>query len=409
MANSLQTENLKIEHRQGSQDHGQGQSLPEQAGGHGAIPELGVTLGEREPQRRGKIVVGLSGGVDSSTAAALLWQQGWDVVGVTLWLMKGKGQCCSEGMVDAAALCEQLGLDYHVVDSREVFHAEIIDYLVAGYGQGITPLPCSQCNKAVKFGPMLAYARETLGVDRVATGHYAQVTYQEETGRYALRRAIDRQKDQSYFLYDLDQEVLAAVEFPLGGMTKAQTRALATQFHLATADKPESQDLCLIENYGSMQGFLEQYLTPQPGEIVDQSGVVLGHHQGIHRYTIGQRKGLGIAYPEPLYVLRLDTGRNQVVVGPRSSAHWQGCAVTQVNWVSIAEPSEPIRAQVQVRYRTTPEWAWVKPQPGGMVLVEFEEPQFSVTPGQAAVWYDDDRLLGGGIITAAQGLNPVMP
>ncbi|MEB3274398.1 MAG: tRNA 2-thiouridine(34) synthase MnmA [Prochlorothrix sp.] len=348
-----------------------------------------------------KVAVGLSGGVDSSTAAAILCDRGLAVTGVTLWLMKGKGQCCSEGMVDAAAICEQLEIEHHVVDSRELFQAEIVDYLVQGYGQGITPLPCSQCNKAVKFGPMLRYARERLGIDRIATGHYAQVRHNPETDRYELWRAVDRQKDQTYFLYDLDQEILAAVDFPLGEHTKDETRAIAAQFHLSTAEKPESQDLCLIESYGSMHGFLEQYLTPQAGDIVTEEGTVLGKHQGVHRYTIGQRKGLGIAYPEPLYVLRLDPGRNQVVVGPRSSAHWGGCTVQRVNWVSMAEPTEPFRAQVQVRYRSAPDWATLTPLDDRRVSIAFDDPQFSITPGQAAVWYDGDRLLGGGVIEAA--------
>lgn len=348
-----------------------------------------------------RIVVGLSGGVDSSTTAALLHHQGYEVVGVTLWLMKGRGQCCSEGMVDAAALCEHLGIPYHVVDSREVFQREIIDYVVQGYEAGLTPLPCSQCNRAVKFAPMLDWAQAEFGIDRIATGHYAQVVYNPETERYELRRAVDRHKDQTYFLYDLDQAVLGAVQFPLGNQTKAETRRLAEQFNLKTATKPDSQDLCLIEVHGSMKNFLGQYLTPKAGQIVDESGRVLGQHEGIHNYTIGQRKGLGIAYSEPLYVLKIDPGRNQVVVGPRSSAHHDRCGVSRVNWVSIAPPSTPIRAGVQVRYRTPPEPATVIPIGADQVQIQFDEPQFSITPGQAAVWYDDDRLLGGGVIQSA--------
>lgn len=345
-----------------------------------------------------KIVVGLSGGVDSSTAAAVLHHQGYEVVGLTLWLMKGKGQCCSEGMVDAAFICEQLGVPHHVVDSRDVFKANIVDYLVQGYEAGITPLPCSQCNKAVKFGPMLQYARETLSIEHIATGHYARITQDAATGQYELRRAIDRRKDQSYFLYDLSQDVLAHTHFPLGDRTKTETRQIATAFNLKTAEKPESQDLCLIESYGSMQGFLDQYITPKEGEIVNESGQVLGKHQGVHHYTIGQRKGLGIAHPEPLYVLRLDPERNQVVVGPRTHAHCSECTVQRVNWVSIPPPTAPIRAFAQIRYRTPPEAATIVPLEPGRVKLLFDHPQFSITPGQAAVWYEDDRLLGGGII-----------
>lgn len=348
-----------------------------------------------------KIVVGLSGGVDSSVAAATLHDQGYEVVGLTLWLMKGKGQCCSEGMVDAARLCEDLGIPHHIVDSRDLFQREIVDYLVAGYGQGITPLPCSRCNRAVKFGPMLAYARQVLGCDRIATGHYARLTRDSQSGRYELRRAIDASKDQSYFLYDLPQEVLAACHFPLGEQTKVETRRLATQLGLHTAAKPDSQDLCLIEHHGSMQSFLDRYLAPTPGDIVDASGRVLGQHNGIHHYTIGQRKGLGVAAPEPLYVVGLDVGRNQVIVADREAAHWADCTVQQVNWVSMAPPTAPLPVMVQIRYRSPAVAATLVPLTAGadQVKLVFEEPQFGVTPGQAAVWYDGDRVLGGGLIT----------
>lgn len=345
-----------------------------------------------------KVVVGLSGGVDSSVAAATLHRQGYEVVGLTLWLMKGKGQCCSEGMMDAAQLCDELGIPYHVVDSRKAFQANIVDYLVSGYGAGVTPLPCSQCNKAVKFGPMLQYARDELGIDWIATGHYARITIDPETGRYQLRRAVDSNKDQSYFLYDLSQELLAHTIFPLGNQTKAETRRLANEFGLHTAEKPESQDLCLIEAHGSMRSFLDKYLAPQKGEIVDQSGKVLGQHDGIHHYTIGQRRGIGIAADRPLYVIGIDAGRNQVIVGDRESIQKSEFTVQRVNWVSIAEPATPIRAQVQIRYRSTAAPCTVVPLEENRVKVVFDEPQLSITPGQAAVWYDNDVLLGGGVI-----------
>lgn len=345
-----------------------------------------------------KVVVGLSGGVDSSVAAATLHNQGYEVIGLTLWLMKGKGQCCSEGMVDAAVICEQLGIPHHIVDSRDVFEANIVDYLVAGYETGITPLPCSQCNKTVKFGPMVRYAREELGVDKIATGHYARISYDAESDRHQLRRAVDMSKDQSYFLYDLSQEMLAASIFPLGEQTKTETRRVAAEFKLKTADKPESQDLCLIEKHGSMQTFLDNYITPQTGDIVDQEGKVLGKHTGIHHYTIGQRKGLGIAAPEALYVVGLDAVRNRVIVGDRTSTHQSECTVQRVNWVSMPEPSNPIRAEVQVRYRSQPVPVSVIPGEGDRVKLIFDEPQFCITPGQAAVWYNGDILLGGGII-----------
>ncbi|MBD3880894.1 tRNA 2-thiouridine(34) synthase MnmA [Phormidium tenue FACHB-886] len=344
-----------------------------------------------------KVVVGLSGGVDSSVAAATLHQQGYAVEGLTLWLMRGKGQCCSEGMVDAARLCEEMGVPYHVVDTRDLFEKNIVDYLVSGYSAGITPLPCSQCNKAVKFGPMLQYAQSQLGIDRIATGHYARITYDASSDRYQLRRAVDRNKDQSYFLYDLSQEILAHTLFPLGEQTKAETRRMAAEFGLHTAEKPESQDLCLIEAHGSMRQFLEKYLAPKAGEIVDQAGNVLGQHDGIHNYTIGQRKGIGIAAAQPLYVIGIDAGKNQVIVGDRTEAQTAEFTAQRVNWVSIAAPAAPIRAEVQIRYRSTPVPCTVIPLEGRVKLV-FDEPQFSVTPGQAAVWYDGEVLLGGGVI-----------
>jgi tRNA-specific 2-thiouridylase len=345
-----------------------------------------------------KVVVGLSGGVDSSVAAAILHRQGYEVVGLTLWLMKGKGQCCSEGMVDAASLCEQLGIPHEIVDSRDLFQTHIVDYLVTGYGEGVTPLPCSQCNKAVKFTPMLNYAQETLGIDQIATGHYARIRYDEVSQRYQLLRAVDLHKDQSYFLYDLSQEVLATVLFPLGEQTKTETRRIATEFGLSVADKPDSQDLCLVESHGSMRDFLNKYISEKEGEIVDLSGKVLGKHQGIHHYTIGQRKGLGIAAADPLYVVKLDPVMNRVIVGDRDSAGSLDCSVTRLNWVSITEPTAPIRCEVQVRYRSSPVVVSVIPLEGDRVKLVFDEPQFGITPGQAAVFYDGEMLLGGGII-----------
>ncbi|NET52624.1 MAG: tRNA 2-thiouridine(34) synthase MnmA, partial [Merismopedia sp. SIO2A8] len=309
-------------------------------------------------------------------------------------------QCCSEGMVDAAQLCEELEIPHHVVDSREVFQAEIVDYLVQGYSSGITPLPCSQCNRAVKFRPMLDYAQTELGIDTIATGHYARIQYDERSDRYQLLRAVDNRKDQSYFLYDLTQDVLAHTQFPLGNQTKDETRRVASQFNLHTADKPESQDLCLIEAHGSMKEFLEKHLAPKPGNIVDQEGAVLGQHTGIHNYTIGQRKGLGIAAPHPLYVLDIDVGRNQVVVGDRQSAFYPTCTAHRVNWVSMNPPASPIQADVQIRYRSPAAPATIIPldAEANRVNIQFDDPQFSITPGQAAVWYRNDVLLGGGLI-----------
>ena len=345
-----------------------------------------------------KVVVGLSGGVDSSVAAAILHHQGYEVVGLTLWLMKGKGQCCSEGMVDAARICEQLNIPHQIVDTRELFQKYIIDYLVTGYESGVTPLPCSQCNRAVKFGPMLQYAKEELDIDKIATGHYARIEYDEKSDRYQLLRAVDPKKDQSYFLYDLTQDLLAGTVFPLGNQTKSETRRIAAELGLKTADKPESQDLCLIEAHGSMQKFLDRYINQKEGDIVDLEGKVLGKHTGIHHYTIGQRKGLGIAAAEPLYVVKIDAVMNRVVVGNKTAGGRSECTINRMNWVSIAEPNTPIRCQVQVRYRSRPIPVNVIPLENSRVKLVFDEPQFGITPGQAAVLYQGEMVLGGGII-----------
>ncbi|MCP9832607.1 tRNA 2-thiouridine(34) synthase MnmA [Synechococcus sp. HJ21-Hayes] len=357
-----------------------------------------------------RVAVGLSGGVDSSLTAALLVEAGWEVEGLTLWLMSGKGACCAEGLVDAAAICEQLGVPHHVVDFREHFQQQIVDFLVQGYGAGVTPLPCSRCNREVKFGPMLRWAAEERGIGRIATGHYARVRHGavSENGRHQLLRGLDTRKDQSYFLYDLPQQALAHLVFPLGELTKGDTRAEAERHGLRTAHKPESQDLCLADHHGSMKAFLDAYLPPRQGQIVMSDGRVVGQHDGIEHFTIGQRKGLGVAWSEPLHVVRLDGPMNQVVVAPRAEAARADALVGAVNWVSMAPPQQPLEVEVQVRYRSSPELALLTPLPATdadeaagrphRCRLEFREEQFSITPGQAAVFYAGEIVLGGGLM-----------
>ena len=381
-----------------------------------AVPQAATPAGAAALERlrcwpgEHRLAVGLSGGVDSSLTAALLVEAGWQVEGLTLWLMSGKGACCAEGLVDAAGICEQLGVPHHVVDFREHFQEQIVDFLVQGYGDGVTPLPCSRCNREVKFGPMLDWAAKERGIERIATGHYARVRHgeQSDNGRHQLLRGLDSRKDQSYFLYDLPQDVLGRLVFPLGELTKTDTRQEAARHGLRTATKPESQDLCLADHHGSMKAFLDAYLPPRAGEIVLADGTVVGEHDGIEHFTIGQRKGLGVAWSEPLHVVRLDAAMNRVVVAPRAEAARCDCTVGAVNWVSLAPPQEPIAVEVQVRYRSGAVAAQLTPLPATEAdhaagrphrcRLEFAEEQFSITPGQAAVFYAGDRVLGGGLI-----------
>ncbi len=364
------------------------------------------------------IAVGLSGGVDSSLAAALLIEAGWDVKGITLWLMSGQGSCCSDGLVDAAGLCEQLDIPHHVIDARENFQKEIVKSLVDGYKNGITPSPCSKCNRFVKFSPMLKWAEENLGIKRIATGHYARIRHFDKENnktflnnsakRHLLLRGADHNKDQSYFLYDLSQEILEKVIFPLGELEKSETREEAIKLELRTAKKPESQDLCLAEHYGSMKAFLDNYLPAKKGNIELKNGKVLGQHDGIEHFTIGQRKGLGIAWEEALHVIELQASTNRVIVAPRSEASKSNCTIGSVNWVSIEPPTKEKIIEVQLRYRSKPIKALLTPiKPLTTDLknkrpyrcnLEFDEAQFSISPGQAAVFYEGEILLGGGII-----------
>ncbi len=364
-------------------------------------------------KKKKNIIVGLSGGVDSSLSAALLVESGWHVEGLTLWLMKGQGSCCSEGLVDAAGLCEDLGISHKIIDSREIFEREVIKKTTESYEKGFTPLPCSMCNKNVKFEEMLNYAINKNDFTHIATGHYARIkksSYAEKLDCKSfifrdllLLRGADENKDQSYFLYSLSQEVLSRLEFPLGEMKKEETRKEALRLGLRTAQKPESQDLCLAEHYGSMQRFIDKHIEPKEGEIIHVNGKVLGTHNGIQHFTVGQRKGLGIAWPEPLYVKSLNKRKNIVYVADKSDLFNKEAIISKVNWVSIEEPKGEIKVEAQIRYRSHPVKGTLIPlrnldNPTKTFKLIFEESQSSVTPGQAAVFYKGEILLGGGLI-----------
>ena len=367
----------------------------------------------QQTNKRKNIIVGLSGGVDSSLAAALLIESGWNVEGLTLWLMKGEGSCCSEGLVDAAGLCEDLGIHHKIIDSREIFEREVIKKTTDSYEKGFTPLPCSMCNKNVKFEEMFNYAIKKKEFTHIATGHYARIKESSsfkildykglKFKDFLLLRGADKNKDQSYFLYSLSQEVLERLEFPLGEMKKDETRKEALRLGLRTAQKPESQDLCLVEHYGSMQRFIDKHIKPREGKIMHVNGEILGTHHGIQHFTVGQRKGLGIAWPEPLYVKSLDKEKNIVHVANKSDLFKKEAIINKLNWLSIEEPKQEIEVEAQIRYRSHPVKGTLIPLKNSdntkkLFKLIFEESQSSVTPGQAAVFYKGEILLGGGLI-----------
>lgn len=354
-----------------------------------------------------QVVVAMSGGVDSSVAAALLVQQGYECIGVTLQVWPSdlpeterEGGCCSLGAVtDARQVAAALGIPYYVLNYQEIFQTHVIDDFVAEYRRGRTPNPCIRCNKDIKFAALLRHA-EAIGASHVATGHYARILRDPASGRYLLLRGRDRHKDQSYVLYSLDQEQLAHILFPLGDFTKDQTRAVAERLGLRVAHKAESQEICFVpsNNYRDFLGRVAPEVR-KPGPILDTAGRKLGEHPGIAFYTIGQRKGLGLAYCEPLYVVDLDPERNAVIVGTAREVWRAGLLGSHANWVSVPELAGPLKVEVQIRYNSKPVPARIEPGPGpGQVACYFGQPQRAVTPGQAAVFYQGDRLVGGATI-----------
>ncbi len=359
---------------------------------------------------RARTLVAMSGGVDSSVVAALLAEQGLDCVGVSMRLYASgsggpaKGCCSPDDLFDARTVAANLGLPFYVVNYQEEFERRVIAHFVDEYRRGRTPSPCVLCNDHLKFDTLLGLA-ESIDAEALATGHYARVE-RDETGRWRLLRGVDREKDQSYFLFGIRREVLPRLRFPLGGLTKAETRALAERFDLPTADKAESQDLCFVGG-GSYLAFLDQRLVgddkPRPGDIVHcDTGEVLGRHDGVHRYTIGQRRGIGVGAAEPLYVVALRAESAEVVVGPRERLARPSCVASRCNWLAFERLAGPERVEVQVRYRHRPVGAVVVPLDGGgaggRVRVDFDEPERALAPGQAAVFYRGDEVLGGGWI-----------
>ncbi len=368
----------------------------------------------------GVVAVAMSGGVDSSTVAALLQEQERPVIGLTmqLWNQRrlpelqgdapAQHRCCSlDDVYDAKRVAQHLNFPHYVVNFERQFEQRVVRPFVDQYLSGRTPIACTNCNTDVKFEPLLRMARQ-VGAAKLATGHYARIRHNAESGRWELLRARDDSKDQSYFLWGLTQEQLSRSEFPLGELTKDEVREAARRVNLPVAEKPESMELCFVPN-GNYVQFIEAYsrergtpLSNIGGEIINEDGEVVGRHNGVHNFTIGQRKGLGFAAGKPFYVLSIDREKNRVVVGDDEALRATTCEVESVNWISIEQPASPVRAVVKIRHKHTPACATVEPIDATHVRVVFDEPQRAITSGQGAIFYDNDRVLGGGWIKNAK-------
>jgi tRNA-specific 2-thiouridylase len=359
----------------------------------------------------------MSGGVDSSVVAGLLQRRGHSIVGLTMQLWNQRrlpelvpeggatGRCCSlDDVYDARYVAQHLGIPYYVVNFEKRFEERVVQPFIDEYLAGRTPIPCTLCNNFIKFDQFLEMA-EGVGAERIATGHYARISYVESTGRYQMRRSRDSAKDQTYFLFGLTQPQLARTMFPLGEYTKPQVRELARELVLPVAEKPDSQEICFVPN-GDYAAFINAYFAEQGialertrGEIVDTSGRVLGEHDGVHHFTVGQRRGLRVASGEPLYVISTSTADRRVVVGRNDDLLRARLSAKDVNWVSIPPADAPIRAEVKIRNKHVAAAATLSPTADPhRVELHFDEPQRAVTPGQAAVFYSGDLVLGGGWI-----------